>query len=161
MCCSGGVWFWESLGLLAVRRVIGFFLLVAFTFGSVDPFGWHLRCPMDNPLATAAMAHAGDMAGMDMGQDMTPFCHDHMMMPDPSSHSPAPKTPKHSQQCCCMGACCCSAILNVDGGRLVALPVVPVTVVRSTHVRRNEIAPAIRPDVELPPSVGPPTLRVG
>jgi hypothetical protein len=69
-------------------------------------------------------------------------------------HAPAPG---HSHQCTCLGASCCTAAVTAPSDRLVALPVIPVTVVRSTAVApAADEPPTSNDDVLLPPAVGPP-----
>jgi hypothetical protein len=67
--------------------------------------------------------------------------------------------PGQSHQCNCLGASCCTVAITAPTDRLVALPVVPVIVVRSVAVARSaDERPVSREDVLLPPPVGPPEL---
>jgi hypothetical protein len=81
----------------------------------------------------------------------------HGAMPMPAA--PAPHGPTAPKQCTCMGTCCAVALLDLPAGRLIALPVVPVTVAVATTAPSARLAPAAAPDLLLPPPLGPPTLR--
>lgn len=116
------------------RRLSAFFLSLAFVSATTQALGPHY-CPV----------HDGPIVGM------------HHMA---GHHHDAP-TKDHSHQCSCLGASCCTAAVTVPGNRLVALPVVPVTVVKKAAVAlRADERPASPDDVVLPLSIGPPSLRV-
>lgn len=58
--------------------------------------------------------------------------------------------------CTCIGSCSVIAAVDCPLGRLVAVPVVPVTVVVLTLDPTQRVAPTAAPDVLLPPPLGPP-----
>jgi hypothetical protein len=112
------------------RRLSALIVGLAFVFATTEPLGAH-HCPLHDGIVA-------EMAGM--------TGHHHM--------------PAHGQshQCSCLGASCCTVAVTVPMGRLVALPVVPVRVVRSTAVSRtaDQRPVSAHDDVVLYPPVGPP-----
>ncbi len=117
------------------RRLGALLSGLAFVFATTEPLG-HQYCPV----------HDGIVSNMDAMPGMHGTQH----------HTPAPG---HSHECTCLGACCCCAAITAPSDRLAALPVVPVTIVRSAAVSRNADArPASHEDVLLPPPIGPPAL---
>lgn len=114
------------------RRLGALCVGLAFVFATTEPLGHH-HCPV----------HDGIIANMAM----------HGMH---GGHAPAPG---QSHQCTCLGECCCTAVVTAPTDRLVALPVIPVRIVRSTAVARvSDQLPASHEDVLLPPPLGPPAL---
>jgi hypothetical protein len=84
----------------------------------------------------------------------------HMTMTnmDMSHHD---QQPGHDHnQCTCPGCCCCVAAVGLAVGRLVALPVVPVTVVTETPAPVVGAPRDLAPRHRLPLPLGPPAIRV-
>jgi len=100
-------------------------------------------CPAHSGQQGAAaqwhMAH--DMAHMPLGHNM------------PSGHH-------HNNQCPCAGCCCSVAAVGLTPGRLVSLPVVPVTIVAQAPAPALGAPRASTPHLRLPLPLGPPALRV-
>jgi hypothetical protein len=123
------------------RRLGALFVGLAFVFATTEPLGHH-HCPV----------HDGIVSDMDAmpGHHMPP------------SHSETPghsQAPEHSHQCTCLGASCCAVAITTPSDRLVALPVVPVKIVRTAAVARSaDERPTSHEDVLLPPPIGPPAL---
>lgn len=115
------------------RRLSAFFLSLAFVCATTEALSVHY-CPVhDGPLPVKASMHE-------------------------HHHTPANG---QSHQCTCMGACCCTAAITCPAQRLVALPVVPVKVVKKAAVAlRADERPSSPDNVVLPLSIGPPALRV-
>jgi hypothetical protein len=128
------------------QRLTALFVGLAFVLATTEAFGHH-HCPV----------HDGIVSDM----DAMPGMHG---MPDHQApgHSHTPEhsqDPAHSHGCTCLGACCCAVAVTAPSDRLVALPVVPVTIVRIAAVARSADAwPKSREDVLLPPPIGPPEL---
>jgi hypothetical protein len=122
------------------RRLGALFVGLAFVFATTEPLGHH-HCPVHD--------------GMVSDMDAMPGHH----MPAPS-HSQTPEhsqNPEHSHQCTCLGASCCAVAITTPSDRLVALPVVPVKIVRTAAVARSaDERPTSHEDVLLPPPIGPP-----
>ena len=116
------------------RRLGALFVGLAFVFATTEPLGHH-HCPV----------HDGIVSDMDAM---------------PGHHMPAPshsQTPEHSHQCTCLGASCCAVAITTPSDRLVALPVIPVKIVRTAAVARSaDERPTSHEDVLLPPPIGPP-----
>lgn len=111
------------------RRLSALFVGLAFVFATTEALGHH-HCPVHDGLVSSHEAH---------------------------HHMPAPGQPEQPHQCTCLGASCCTVAITAPSDRLVALPVIPVKVVRSTAVSRTSAEPPTsRDDVLLPPPVGPP-----
>jgi hypothetical protein len=120
------------------RRLCALLVGVAFVFATTEAFGHHL-CPFHDGIA----ANSDAMPGMHGAHG----AHHHM---------PAPG---HPHQCTCLGASCCTVAITAPSDRLVALPVVPVRVVRTAAApRRADPRPASHDDLLLPPPLGPPAL---
>jgi hypothetical protein len=132
----------------ACSRVATAVMTAWLTFNIADPAGLHAHCPVHGAGggAHSASAHFHGSHARHHGHGPAPVSHHES---DPAQH-----------QCCCFGACCCAAALTVTPDRLVALPVVPVVVVRPTVARTDEAPRITRSDVVLPPPVGPPSLEV-
>jgi hypothetical protein len=151
------------------RRLGALFVGLAFVFATTEPLGHH-HCPV----------HDGIVSDMD-GSDMDAMAGHHMPAPshsqtpehsqDPEhsqspSHSQSPEqsqspshsqSPEHSHQCTCLGASCCAVAITTPSDRLVALPVIPVKIVRTAAVARSaDERPTSHEDVLLPPPIGPP-----
>lgn len=76
-----------------------------------------------------------------------------------ASHNPHQAPDHQGHQCTCPGVCCVMGAVTAPAGRLVALPVVPVSLAAvPPHVERDAPRRAA-PDVVLPLPLGPPTLR--
>jgi hypothetical protein len=90
----------------------------------------------------AAMAH--DMAQMHLPQGPHDAGHGH----------------QHSHQCTCPGCCCGVAAVGLTPGRLVALPVVPVTIVAQTPAPALGAPRNTQTHLRLPLPLGPPAIRV-
>jgi hypothetical protein len=120
------------------RRLGALFVGLAFVFATTEALGHH-HCPV----------HDGIVADM----DAMPGHH----MPAPS-HAPGHShNPEHSHQCTCLGASCCTVAITAPSDRLVALPVIPVKIVRTAAVARSaDERPTSHEDVLLPPPIGPP-----
>jgi len=115
------------------RRLGALFVGLAFVFATTEPLGHH-HCPVHDGIAS----------------DMDAMPGHHM----PPGHS---QTPGHSHQCTCLGASCCAVAITAPSDRLVALPVVPVKIVRIAVVARSaDERPTSHEDVLLPPPIGPP-----
>jgi hypothetical protein len=134
---------WRRLGALLVG--------LAFVFATTEPLGHH-HCPV----------HDGIVSDMD-GSDMDAMSGHHMPAPSHSQnpeHSQSPshsQNPEHSHQCTCLGASCCAVAITTPSDRLVALPVIPVKIVRTAAVARSaDERPTSHEDVLLPPPIGPP-----
>lgn len=113
-----------------------------------DPAGLHAHCPVHGAGAAdhSADGHMHGSHTEHYGHGTGPGSHHES---DPAQH-----------QCCCIGACFCTAALTVTPERLVALPVVPVVVIRPTIAEVDETPRVARPDLVLPPPLGPPSLQV-
>jgi hypothetical protein len=115
------------------RRLSAFFLSLAFVCATTEALSVH-NCPV----------HDGVMSEM----------------PGMPGHHHAPSNDQ-SHDCTCMGACCCTAAITCPAQRLVALPVVPVKIVKKAAVApRADERPSSPDDVVLPLSIGPPALPV-
>jgi hypothetical protein len=112
------------------RRLSALLIGLAFVFATTEPLGAH-HCQFHDGIT----AETAGMPGM------------------AHHHAPAKG---HSHQCTCLGASCCAVAITTPSDRLVALPVVPVAIVRSAAVvLRAEVRPASHEDVLLPPPLGP------
>jgi hypothetical protein len=127
------------------RRLGALFVGLAFVFATTEPLGHH-HCPV----------HDGIVSDMDAmpGHHMPPS---HSQTPGHSQHPEHSQNPEHSHQCTCLGASCCAVAITTPSDRLVALPVVPVKIVRTAAVARSaDERPTSHEDVLLPPPIGPP-----
>lgn len=120
------------------RRLSALCVGLAFVFATTGALGHHY-CPV----------HDGIVSNM----DAMPGMHG-------GHHAP---TKEQGHQCTCMGDCCGTVAITVPADRLIALPVVPVTVVRTAAIsHRADPRPASsHDDLLLPPPVGPPALLPG
>jgi hypothetical protein len=115
------------------RRLSAFLLSLAFVCATTGALSPHY-CPV----------HDGPMFGM----------------PGMAGHHHDAPAKDHSHQCSCVSASCCTAAITVPTNRLVALPVVPVRVVKKAAVAlRADERPASPDNVVLPLAIGPPGLR--
>jgi hypothetical protein len=80
----------------------------------------------------------------------------HMAMGHSPDHGPA----HHHNDCTCSGCCCCVAAVSLADGRLVSLPVIPVTVVAQTPAPALGAPRESTPHLRLPLPLGPPAIRV-
>jgi hypothetical protein len=131
---------WRRLGALLVG--------LAFVFATTEPLGHH-HCPV----------HDGVVSDMDAMPGHHMPAPSHSQNPGHSQNPDHSQSPEHSHQCTCLGASCCTVAITAPSDRLVALPVVPVKVVRTAAVARSaDERPTSHEDVLLPPSLGPPAL---
>jgi hypothetical protein len=104
-------------------------------------------CPAHSAVSSgqeSAKAHV--MGHMPMGHTM-PVGHN-----TPSGH--------HHNECPCAGCCCSVAAVGLTPGRLVSLPVVPVTIVAQAPAPALGAPRESTPHLRLPLPLGPPALRV-
>ena len=66
----------------------------------------------------------------------------------------------HGHQCTCPGSCCATGMVTLAAGRLVAIPVVPVSVAAPAPAPVSDVRAVAAPDVALPPPLGPPAFQV-
>jgi hypothetical protein len=66
----------------------------------------------------------------------------------------------HGHQCTCPGSCCATGMVTLAAGRLVAIPVVPVSIAAPSRAPANDVRAVAAPDVVLPPPLGPPAFQV-
>jgi hypothetical protein len=79
-----------------------------------------------------------------------------MDMGHAGDHAPA----HHSHACTCPGCCCSVAPVGLTQGRLVSLPVVPVTIVAQAPTPALGAPRDSAPHLRLPLPLGPPAIRV-
>jgi hypothetical protein len=134
------------------RRLGALFVGLAFVFATTEPLGHH-HCPV----------HDGIVSDMDAmpGHHMPAPSHsqtpEHSQNPEHSQSPSHSQNPEHSHQCTCLGASCCAVAITTPSDRLVALPVIPVKIVRTAAVARSaDERPTSHEDVLLPPPIGPP-----
>ncbi len=136
---------WERAGIAVVAAWLA--------FNTADPLGLHVYCPMhDGPLVNPPEAAHGAGA-----PQLSPA---HASHDDECHHGPGHPSDHSRHQCLCLGTCCGTAALMVSRERLVALPVVPVEVAGPSVLSTDDTLRPARPDLVLPPPLGPPSLRV-
>jgi hypothetical protein len=140
------------------RRLGALFVGLAFVFATTEPLGHH-HCPVHDGIVSDMDA----MPGHHMPAPSRSQTPEHSQNPEHSqspSHSQNPEhsqSPEHSHQCTCLGASCCAVAITTPSDRLVALPVIPVKIVRTAAVARSaDERPTSHEDVLLPPPIGPP-----
>jgi hypothetical protein len=106
----------------------------------------------------SAIAGMANMPGMDHhGATPCPQRATTRGAPDAQGGSGVPA--KHHHHTGCDGACCAPATVTLAGGRLVAIPVVPMRAVAAAPCQAPALPPQVADQVTLPPPLGPPTLR--
>jgi hypothetical protein len=140
----------------AIHRTFAALFALWFTVLTVEPERLH-SCPMHG--GGGAVASAGHVGGH-MGHAAHELAMSHESSAHPSVAEVGHPVPEqhHAHQCTCPDRCCCTAVHALAA---FAEDVAPAAGLVTVPVALVEESPAVaRPELVLPPSTAPPSMRL-